>query len=89
MAVKVNRGGKRSKELFGKGEYGKDIAGQRHELKEKEWGTKREFKGSTSQEFTFYSKTRGTITIRATSYEEALRLAKRRGYSRRRYGRRK
>lgn len=83
-----NRGGKLSKNLVNGGYYGRNTAGQRHEAGKQEYGTKREFKGSTLQTFVFYSESGGTLTIPARSYAEAWRIAKRRGY-RQRKGRRK
>ena len=89
MAVKTHRGGKFSGNMPNTGYYGTNTAGQKHELQKREWGTKREFIGSGQKEYTFYSETRGTLTVRATDYWEALRIAKSRGYSRRRYRRKK
>lgn len=89
MAIKTHRGGKYQKGEREYGDYGTNTAGQKHELREKEWGTKREFKGSQLREYTFYSETRGTFTIRAKDYWDALRQAKARGYSRRSYRRKK
>ena len=48
-------------------------------------GNKREFVGSGQQPFVFYSETNGTLTIMADSWEEAWRIAKLRGYSKRHY----
>ena len=89
MGVKTHRGGKYSKARDASGYYGTGEAGTKHELREQEWGTKREFIGSGEKEYTFYSETRGTLTIRADNYWEALRLAKARGYSRRQYRRKR
>lgn len=63
------------------GKYGRDKAGVKHELTEKEWGTKREFVGSGTKSYMFYSAaTDTTLVIRADSYEDAKRLAKARGF---------
>ena len=83
MADKGNRGGKYKVEP-NKGRYGTDIAGQKHKLKEREAGTKRKFKGSGQHNFIFYSPEGGTQTIVAKTYEEAWRIAKRRGLRTRR-----
>lgn len=88
MAVKTHRGGKYTKARDASGYHGSGEAGTRHRLHEGEWGTRREFIGSGDKEYTFYSETRGTLTIRANNYWEALRMARARGYSRRRYRRR-
>ena len=58
------------------GYYGTDIAGQRKEI------------GQGSRRYTFYSDTKGTLTIWASSFDEAWRQAKERGYKRRRYKKR-
>ena len=87
MAVKARRGGKYPlvSESY-PGYYGNDIAGTEREASSKEAGTRRSIgRGTTA--FTFYSKEHGYLTIRASSFEEAWRLAKIRGYSRRNYER--
>ena len=89
MAVKSHRGGKHYSSKGNKVHPRTDTAGQRHELQEKEWVTKREFVGSGQREYVFYSETQGTLTIRANNYWDALRQAKARGYSRRKYRRKK
>ena len=63
------------------GKYGRDTAGVRHELTEKDWGTKREFVGSGANAYTFYSaSTNTTLVIRAESYDEAKRIARSSGF---------
>lgn len=89
MAVKTHRGGKYSKGVTGTLAPKPNTAGQRHELRQREWGTKRKFVGSGTKEYTFYSETRGTLTVRADDYWAALKIARSRGYSRRRYRRKK
>lgn len=66
-------------------EFSDKDAGTKRKAKSDTAGTKREFKGSSSNEYTFYSSTRGTLVITATSFEEAWRRAKALGYSRRNY----
>lgn len=86
MADRGGRGGKHNGSLLGRGDFGRtDNFGQSHQLAEKEWGTKREFVGSGDKEYVFYSDTLGTLTISASSYWEALRIARSRGYSRKQY----
>ncbi len=67
------------------GYYGNNDAGVRQEGKSNTAGQKHEFEGSQSQEYTFYSPSKGTITITARSFDEAWRKAKILGYSRRNY----
>ena len=86
--AKDTRGGKHGEGTSGKGDFGKDTAGQKHHLTEKEWGTKHRFVGSGDKEYTFYSEDKGTITVSANSYWEALRIARSQGYSRKQYRRR-
>jgi len=81
------------------GKYGNGDAGTPRYFKGADAGTsrqaganeaisfKREFIGSGTQEYPFYSDTKGVLVVRAESYEEAWRIAKARGYSRRRYKR--
>lgn len=88
MAVKRNRGGKYSGATFANGYFGRNDAGTPREFKGATAGTQREFIGSGTQEYTFFSKTRGALTIRANSFEEAWRLAKLRGYNKRNYKKR-
>lgn len=72
------------------GKYGRNVAGVKHELTEKEWGVKREFIGSGSEAYEFYSPTTNTtLIILADSYEEALRLARSRGFKQYRARRKK
>ena len=86
MAVKVRRGGKYADRLVNAdGYYGRYDAGSLQNFVEKEAGTKREFIGSDVHEYTFYSETKGTLTITAKSFEEALRIANIRGYKRKNY----
>lgn len=86
--AKIGRGGRYGSTTTGRGDFGTATAGQKHQLTEKEWGTKREFVGSGDKEYVFYSETLGTLTIAANSYWEALRIARSRGYSRKQYRRR-
>lgn len=86
--AKDRRGGKHGEGTSGRGDFGKDTAGQKHQLTEKTWGTAREFVGSGDKEYTFYSEQFGTLTVSANSYWEALRIARSRGYSRKHYRRR-
>lgn len=74
-------GGKRQR----LGYYSNNEAGIKHEGKSNTAGQKREFEGSQTQEYTFYSPSKGTITIPARSFEEALRKARVLGYNRRNY----
>ena len=81
------------------GKYGNGEAGTPRQFKGADAGTsrqaeggnvtpfKREFIGSGQNEYTFYSETKGILTVRADSFEKAWREAKARGYSRRRYKR--
>lgn len=66
-------------------EFSDKDAGTKRKMRSETAGTKREFKGSKSNEYTFYSPTRGTLVVTATSFEEAWRRAKALGYSRRNY----
>ena len=75
-------GGKYERITNATGYFGRNTVGNPQFMGEHGAGTKRKFVGSDVREFTFYSKTRGTLTIRATSYDEAWKLAKARGYSR-------
>ena len=45
-----------------------------------QWGTKREFVGSKTKEYTFSDIIHGTHTITAESYTDALRIAESLGY---------
>ena len=84
MAVKTSRGGRYGKLTEANGYYGRAEAGQRHRAGSSDYGTKREFVGSGDKTFTFYSDTGGTLTVSASSYQEAWRMAKARGYKSRR-----
>lgn len=88
MGVKVNRGGRYTVTTQPYGYYGNDIAGQKHELVPKEWGTKREFVGAGTEEFVFYDRVHGTLIVTARNFQEAWRVARMRGYSRRSYKKR-
>lgn len=68
------------------GYYGRHDAGQYPIFKPKDYGKKSEI-GTGSRSYTFYNKTKGTLTVWANSYKEAWRIAKERGYSRRRFKR--
>ena len=85
--LKKRRGGKYLKVSDASGYYGTNDAGTKREFIGADAGTKREFIGSGTKEFTFYSDVKGLLTVRADSYEEAWRIARARGYSRRRYKR--
>lgn len=82
MADKGKRGGKYSATVRGQGYFGNDDAGNRKDFTAKQYGTKREFIGSKTKEYTFSDLIHGTQTITATSYQEALRIAMSRGYTR-------
>ena len=84
MAIKRHRGGKHAK-VDAQGYFGRNTAGDKQEFTGKEAGVKREFVGSGSRQFVFYSETRGILTVLADSFAEAWRLAKSRGYSRKNY----
>lgn len=72
----------------GTGYYGNNDAGTKREANPNDVNPfKREFIGSGEHEYTFYSATKGLLTIRADSFEEAWRQARARGYSRRNYKR--
>lgn len=63
------------KKTYG-GKYGNGDAGQKHSLKEKDWGTKREFKGSETNSYEFRDpKTNTIVTVRADTLKEAQRIA--------------
>lgn len=81
--VKERRGGKYPK-VDATGYYGTNTAGVKREMGTDEAGVKREFIGSGTKEYIFYSETKGILTVRADTYPEAWRIAKARGYSRRR-----
>lgn len=85
--LKEQLGGKYPRVNNGFGYYGTNDAGTKREFIGADAGTKREFIGSGTKEFTFYSNVKGLLTVRADSYEEAWRIARARGYSRRRYKR--
>ena len=84
MSDKGNRGGKYPL-VNADGYFGRNSAGDKRDFVPKDYGTKREFIGSGTKEYNFYKRGVGILTIRANSYEDALRLAKRRGYSSRNY----
>lgn len=69
----------------GQGYFGNNTAGQSPEFTSKDWGTAVGFVGSGERPFVFYSKTNGTLTIMADSWEEAWRIAKLRGYRKTHY----
>ena len=68
-----------------RGYYGKNEAGQFHELIPKDAGVKREFKGSPSTTYTFYKPSIGYYTVTARTFADALQQAKLRGYTRKDY----
>lgn len=67
------------------GYYGNNTAGNRQYMKGGGKPTEREFVGSQIERFVFFSETNGLRTIPAKSFEEAWRLAKLLGYSKRHY----
>ena len=88
-------GGNKKKKYMGKyqganiearGYFGNNTAGNPREANPNDINPfKREFIGSGQHEYTFYSDTKGVLTVIADSFEEAWRQAKARGYSNRRY----
>ena len=56
-------------------------AGQHPDFVPKDWGTDVGFVGSNTKEYTFSDTQHGTHTITASSYEEALRIAKSMGFT--------
>ena len=70
------------------GASGENDAGQSYALVPKDAGIKREFIGSDSNTYTFYKENLGYYTVTATSFEDALRIAKTRGYNRKNYQKR-
>lgn len=84
MADRGKRGGKYPI-VDAYGYYGNNTAGTPRDIGSNDAGIKREFIGSGTKEYTFYSATKGVLTVRADSFEEAWRQAKARGYSNRRY----
>lgn len=66
----------------GQGYYGRNDAGQKMEFTPNTAGVDREFVGSPSQEYTFSNARLGTLTFTAESWEEALRIARSRGFTR-------
>ena len=85
---KGDRGGKYAGKKLGKGEYGNGRAGDRRFIGDESAGIKREFEGSESNTYTFYREGVGYYTVMATSMDEALRLAKQHGFTRRNYKKR-
>lgn len=86
MADRGKRGGKRANNLYSAtGYYGRHDAGTPYDLTPKKAGTKRKFIGSDVKEYTFYNESKGTLTITARTFEDALRVAKIRGYRRKNY----
>ena len=81
-------GGKYSGTRRGFGSYGRNEAGTRSEAGATEAGQKRAFEGSESKPYTFYKEGVGYFTVVARSMDEALRLAKRRGFTRKNYRKR-
>lgn len=81
-------GGKYSGTKRGTGYYGRNEAGVRPDVGAGESGQKREFEGSDSRPYTFYKEGVGYFTVVAHSMEEALRLAKHRGFTRKNYRKR-
>lgn len=73
------RGGKHSSSGPNKRRPNPDEAGVKREFTPNEAGVKRKFVGSRTKEYTFYAPDGGTITITATSYEDAQRQASARG----------
>lgn len=87
MGVKERRGGKYANKhlINADGYYGRHDAGTPRTFVGKEAGTRRKFIGSDVREYTFYSESKGTLTITAKTFEDALRIAKVRGYRRKNY----
>lgn len=78
-------GGKYPK-VRGKGNYGNNDAGVSREANPGEFNPiKREFVGSGTNEYTFYSENRGVLVVTAKNFIEAWRRAKTLGYSRKNY----
>ena len=73
----------------GQGYFGRNTAGNPQHFEDNTAGTKREFIGSTTKEYTFSDQVHGTHTIAANSYEEALRIAESMGFTRGDYRKRK
>ena len=65
----------------GQGYFGRNEAGTTPEFVPKDWGDKVGFVGSDTKEYTFSDRVRGTRTITAESYEDALRIAQSLGYT--------
>lgn len=63
------------------GYYGNNDAGDKHQLKPKGWGTKREFVGSNTSTYTFSDTIHGTHTFTASSFADALRQALAMGFT--------
>lgn len=74
-------GGKYVRVTEARGYYGRNDAGNKHELVQKDAGDKREFVGSKTREFTFQDTVHGTHTITAKTFEEALRIAESMGFT--------
>lgn len=87
MAVKRNRGGKYSNATFANGYFGKNDAGTLREARSNTAGQSKHM-GHGDNEYTFYSKTHGYLTVRADSFAEAWRRARLLGYSKRNYKKR-
>lgn len=63
-------------------EYDDENDVNKHQLVPRHARNKREFIGSRIEEYTFSNYKRGTRTISATSFKEALRIAKSLGFTR-------
>ena len=87
MAVKRHRGGKYSNVTFANGDFGRNDAGTAREARPNTAGQSREM-GHGDGTYTFYSKSRGYLTVHAESFEEAWRQARLLGYSKRNYRKR-
>ena len=83
--IKVSIGGKYVGRINADGYYGNNEAGVTPLFIPKKWGVNREFEGSNVSEYTFYKEGLGYYTVTAHSFDEALILAKLRGYTRKNY----
>lgn len=89
MAVKTNRGGKYSNQLYADGYFGRHDAGQPRQLGQGGAPTKREFVGSNLKEYIFSDETHGTRTIVAENYQDAVRIAETLGFTKADYKKRR
>jgi hypothetical protein len=85
MGVKKYRNGKHLAYKRHPGSFSEGNAGVVREFLKNHAGVLREFIGSGTKEYNFYKKGVGILTVMAHSWEEALRLAKSRGFTSRNY----